>query len=180
MFNLVSRTRVPYPWDPAAPSWFLPVRSCSPVLISCRHVRYGVQNSWDSAASSWYIVGMLDQLFRNRDNLQPQPRRHVRSGTVCTPQPVRFCSDDLIPRKHVRSDVPYPRDHAAPSWYLICMWNYCSFPVRSCSPTVIARRHVRSDVPYLWNTAVPSLYLVGMLDLLFRTREIMQPRPDTS
>ena len=107
------------------------------------------------------------------------PRRHVRSSTICSSQPVRSCNPDLIPRKHVRSDVPYPRDHAAPSWYLICMWNCCSFPIRSCSPTVIARRHVRSDVPYPWDIAVPSLYLVGMLDLLFRTREILQPRPYT-
>ena len=59
-------------------------------------------------------------------------------------------------------------------------WNCWSFPVRSCIPTLIPRRHVRSDVPYLWDPAAPSLYPVGMFDLVFPTREILQPHPDTS
>ena len=107
----------------------------------------------------------------------------------------------LIHSRHVRSVVPNPWDPAAPTWYLVGMfdlmfltreilqprtftsyacWNCCSFPVRSCIPTLIPRRHVRSDVPYLWDPAAPSLYPIGMFDLVFPTREILQPHPDTS
>ena len=114
---------------------------------------------------------------------------------------MRSWSPLLIHSRHVRSVVPNPWDPAAPTWYLVGMfdlmfltreilqprlvtsyacWNCCSFPVRSCIPTLIPRRHVRSDVPYLWDPAAPSLYPVGMFDLVFATREILQPHPDTS
>ena len=43
-------------------------------------------------------------------------------------QPVRSCSPDLIPCRHVRSDVPYPRDPAAPSCYLVCMLELLFLP----------------------------------------------------
>ena len=40
--------------------------------------------------------------------------------------------------------------------------------------------HVRSVVPNPWDPAAPPGYLVGMYDLMFLTREILQPRSDTS
>ena len=73
---------------------------------------------------------------------------------------MRSCSPVLLPRMHVGTVVPSLWDHVFPS--------------------LIPRRHVRSDVPYLWDPAVPSLYPVGMFDLVFPTREILQPHPDTS
>ena len=114
---------------------------------------------------------------------------------------MRSWSPLLIHSRHVRSIVPNPWDPAAPTWYLVgifdlmfltreilqprpvtsyACWNCCSFPVRSCIPTLIPRRHVRSDVLYLWDPAAPSLYPVGMFDLVFPTREILQPRSSSS
>ena len=60
--------------------------------------------------------------------------------------------------------------------------------MRPCSPVLISRKHlrpdpcmhIRSDVPYLWDPAAPSWYLICMLELLFLTREIMQPRCNSS
>ena len=42
----------------------------------------------------------------------------------------------------------------------------------------VAHMHVRWG-PNPWEPAAPSWYLVGVYDLVFRTREILQPRPDT-
>ena len=136
------------------------MRSCSPDLIHCRHVRSCspprrctiwcsepvrsvVPYPWDPAAPPGYLVGMYDLMFLTREILQP------------------------------RSDTSYT-----------CL-NCCSLPVRSCSPSPIPRRHVQSDVPYPWDPAAPSRYALGMnfvcmLELLFLTREILQPCCDTS
>ena len=121
---------------------------------------------------------------------------------------MRPCSPVPISRKHLRSDVPYPWDPAAPSWYLLCMYDLVfrtreilqprldilyaytilwSEPVRSCNAVLTPNRHVRSgvsnprdpEVPY-WCLVAPSWYLLCMLELLFQTREILQPRPDTA
>ena len=41
-------------------------------------------------------------------------------------------------------------------------------------------RHVRSVVPNPWDPVAPTWYIVGMFDLLFPTREMLQPLSDTS
>ena len=202
---------VPYPWDPAALSWHPqgmyctiwgsePVRYWSPILIPRMHVGSIVPNPGDPAAPSWYLLGMYDLFFRAHEILQPRPDTSYACRKFCT-LPVRSCSHNNMPRCHVRYDVPYPWDPAAPSWYplgmydllfrtlailqprpdtLYACWNCCSLPVRNCSHTSIPRSHVRFNVPYPWELAVPSWYLVGLLDLLFQTREILQNRTDTS
>ena len=137
-----------------------PVRSCSLVLIPCRHVgsvvpkpwdpaapswyfvgmfdlvRSVVPNPWDHAATTWYLVSMFDLMFLTREIMQPRPDTSYACGTV----------------------VPFPLDHAAPPWLLVGMYVWCSLPVRYCSPVLIPCRHVGSVVP---------------------TREILQPRPYT-
>ena len=175
----VIRSGVPYPWNLAAPSWYA--------------LRSGVPNPWDLAAPSWYLLGMW--------SVVPNPWDTSLIRSIWCFERVRSWSPLLIHSRHVRSIVPNPWDPAAPTWCLVGMfdlmflareilqprpvtsyacWNCCSFPVRSCIPTLIPRRHVRSDVPYLWDPAAPSLYPVGMFDLVFPTREILQPHPDTS
>ena len=176
------------------------------------HVRSVVPNPWDPAAPTWYIVGMFDMMFPTREILQPRPDTSYVCWNCCS-LPVRACSPTRIPRRHVRSDVSYAWDPAAPLWYLVCMlellfliltphrrvrsgvlnpWDpevtswylvgmtICSSQsVRSCNPDLIPCRHVRSDVPYSWEPAAPSWYALGMYYLVFRTREILQPRPYT-
>ena len=102
---------------------------------------------------------------------------------------------------HVGTVVPSPWDQAFPPLYRVGTYDlmfltceilqprpytlqacsvWCSQPVRSCSLILIPRRHVRSGVPNLWDPAAPNWYLVGMFDLVFRTREILQPRSSSS
>ena len=52
--------------------------------------------------------------------------------------------------------------------------------MRSCNTILTPNRHVRSGVSNPWDPEVPFWCLVGMFDLMFPTREILQPRPDTS
>ena len=201
------RSDVPYPWDPAAPSWYLV------------HVGTVVPYPWDHAAPPWYLLGMYDLMFLPVRSCSPAliRSRHVLSGV-----PVRSCSPVLIlrrhvgslvpnpwdpaasslliPRRHVRSGLPNPWDPAAPSWYLVGMYDlvfrareimqhrsdtsyqrsiWCVEPVRSWIHLLIPSRHVRSVVPNPWDPATPTWYLVGRFDLIFLTREILQPRPDT-
>ena len=101
---------------------------------------------------------------------------------------MRSWSPLLIHSRHIRSIVPNPRDPAAPTWYLVGMfdpmfltreilqprpvtsyacWIYCSKPVRSCSPVLIPRRHVQSGLTNQWYLAAPTWH-------------VLQPRPDTS
>ena len=131
------RPNVPYPWDPAGPScylvcmlellflpreimhsppWYLvgtmiwcslPVRSYSPVLIPCRHVRSGVPNPWDPAAPSWYLAGMFDLVCRTLEILQPRSCSSVYTFGLRS-VPVRSCSS-------------------------VCMCALMSQPVKSCS-----------------------------------------------
>ena len=51
--------------------------------------------------------------------------------------------------------------------------------MRYCSPVLLLRRRVRSGVPNPWVPAARSWYLVSIYDLMFLTREILQPLPDT-
>ena len=99
---------------------------------------------------------------------------------MCSSQPVRSCSPDLIPCRHVRSDVPDPWYPAARPDTSYACWNCCSLPARSCSPIHVPLRHARYHVPCPWDPAAPSWYPICMYDLVFWTREILQPRPDTS
>ena len=175
------------------------MRSCSPVLIPHMHVGTVVPNSWDPEAPSWCLVGTYDLMFLTREILQPH-HDTSQAYTIWCSSPVRSCSPTLIPRRHVRSGVPNPCDPAAPSWYLVGTYDliflnrrilqphpatsqacpiWCSLLERACSPVLIPCRHVRSGVPDLWNPTASSWYLVGILDLLFQTIEILQPRPDT-
>ena len=156
-----------------------PERSCSPVLLPRRHVWSGVPNPWDPAAPTWYLVDMFDLMCYTREILQPCPDTSYACWNCCS-ELVRSCSPVLMPRRHVRSDVPYPWDPAAPSWYLEDIYDLMFLTVRSCSPTLIPRRHVRSGVPNPWDPAAPSWYLVGTYDLMFLNRRILQPHPATS
>ena len=103
------------------------------------------------AAPPWLLVGMYDLMFLTCEILQSRPYT-LWACWICCSQPVRSYSIVLIPCMHdgsvVRSDVPYPWDLAAPSWYAL-----------------------RSGVPNSWDLAAPYWYLVGMCDLLFQTRE---------
>ena len=121
------RSVVPNPWDSATQTWYRvgrfdlmcltrkilqprpdtlsacwicwsePVRPCSPVLISRKHLRSDVPYQWGPAAPSWYRLCMYDLVFRTR----------------------KICSPVRILCRHVRSCAPSPWDHATPSWHLI-------------------------------------------------------------
>ena len=129
------------------------MRSCSPTLIPRRHVQSDVPYPWDPAAPSLYPVGMFELVFPTREILQPHPDTSQACSIWCA-EPLRSCSPELIPRRHVRSSVPTPWDPSAPSWHLVgmfdlvfrtheilqpwscssvCMFGLSSLPVRSCS-----------------------------------------------
>ena len=161
MFDLVLSV-VPNPWDPAAPTWylvsmfdltFLTREIMQPRLDTTYACGAVVPFPLDHAAPPWLLVGMYDLMFRTREILQSRPYT-LQACWICCSEHVRSCSLVLIPCMHdgsvVRSDVPYPWDLAAPSWY----------GLRSC-------------VPNPWDLAAPSWYLV------FRTHEILKSTPDT-
>ena len=152
-------TVVPYPWDPEAQSWS------------------GLPNPWDPAVPSWYLV-MYDLVFRARDIMQHRSDTSYARSIWCF-EPVLSWSHLLKPSRHVRSVVPNPWEPAARPDTLYAYSIWCSLPVRSCSPILISRMHVGTVVPYPWDHAAPPWYLVGIYDLMFLTREILQPRPDT-
>ena len=133
-----------------------------------RHVRSVVPNPWNPAAPTWHIVGMFDLMFPICEILQPRPDTSSACWNCCF-LPVRACSPTRIPRRHVRSDVSYPWDPAAPLWFLVCMFELIWFaePVRSWSTVLIPRKYVRSPVPNLWDPVAPTWH-------------VLQPRPDTS
>ena len=103
------RSDVPYPLGPG------------PDLITYRHIESVGPNPWDPAAPSWFLVGVFDLVFRTSETPQPGPDISYAWWNCCS-LPVRACSPTRIPRRHVRSDVSYPRDPAAALWYLICMF----------------------------------------------------------
>ena len=133
--------------------WFAePVRSCSPILIPCSHVRPYVLSPRDHATPFGHLICTSELMFRIREILKSPP--------------------DRLPSRHVRSVVPNPWEPAARPDTLYAYSIWCSLPVRSCSPILIPRRHVRSDVPNPWDPAALSWYPVGMYDMMFRAREI--------
>ena len=113
-----------------------------------------------------------------------QLRMHVRSE-VSTHEILQL-------RMHVRSEVltrssyacsiwgPNPWEPAAPSWYLVGVYDLVFRTREILQPRPDTSRHVRYGVPNSWDPATSTWYLLGMLDLLFRILEILQPRPDTS
>ena len=136
----------------ARPSWcFESVRYWGHLLIPSRHVRSVVPNPWEPAA---------------------RPDTSYAYWNCCS-LPVRSCSPSPIPRRHVREPAARPD-----TLYAYSIW--CSLPVRYCSPILITLMHIGSDVPYPWDPAAPSRYALGMNFLVFRIREILQPRPNTS
>ena len=146
-------TVVPYPWDPEAPSWS------------------GLPNPRDHAAPSWYLVVMHDLVFRARDIMQ-----HRSDSSYA-----HSWSHLLKPSRHVRSVVPNPWEPASRTDALYAYSIWCSLPVKSCSLILIPRIHGGTVYSYPWDHAAPPWYLVhvGMYDLMFHTREILQPRPDS-
>ena len=175
------------------------MRSCSPVRIPRLHIGTVVPYPWEPAAPPGYLVGMLDVMFLTREILQHRCDSLYACLNCCSlsvrswspiliwfAEPVRSCSPVLIPRKYVRSPVPNLWDPAAPTWHVLqprpdtsyACWNCCSKPVRSCSPVLIPRRHA------IWcsepvRSCSPTWYRLRMFDVVFRTREILQRRPDT-
>ena len=134
------RSVVPNPWDPAAPTWclvgmfdlmFLPREVILPTLIPRGHVQSDIPCLWDPAAPSLYPVGMVDLVFPAREILQSHPDTSQACSIWCA-EPLRSCSPELIPRRHVRSSVPRPWDPSG---------------------------HVRSGVPNPWDPAAPILQL---------------------
>ena len=147
-----------------------------------------------------YLVGMFDPMFLTREILQPRPVTSYICWNCCS-FPVRSCIPTLIPRRQVKSDVPYHWNPAAPPLYPVGMFDlvfptreilqphpdtsqacsiWCAETLRSCSPELIPPRNVRSSVQKPWDPSAPSWHLVGMFDLVFRTREILQPRSCSS
>ena len=153
-------TVVPYPWDPEAPS------------------QSGLSNPWDPAAWSWYIVVVYDLILRAREIMQHRFYTAYARSSWCF-EPVRSWNHLLIPSRHVRFVVPNPWESAARPDILYAYSIWCSLLVKYCSPILIPLMHVGTDVPYPWDHAALTWYLVGMYDLMFLTREILQPRPDT-
>ena len=151
----------------------LPVRACSPTRIPRRHVRSigpypwdpeapswsGLPKRWDPVAPFWYLVVVYDLVFRARGIMQhPFDNSYARSIWYFEP----VIPDDT-------------------SWNLVGMYDM-QVPTRgSLQPDLIPSMHIRYVVPYPWDHAAPPWYLVGMYmyDLMFLTREILQPRPDT-
>ena len=153
------------------------MRSCSPLLIPGRHVGSVVPNPRDPAAPSWYLVGMYDLLFRIHEVLQPRPDTAYACLNCCFLL-VRSCSHIQIPRSHVRYDVPYPWDPAAPFWYPLGMYDLLFRTHEILKPDLMFDLVFRTRE--ILQPGAPTWYLVGMIDSMVPTHEILQPRPDAS
>ena len=141
------------------------MRSWSPLLIHSRHVRSVVPNPWDPAAPTLYLEGMVDLMFLTREILQSRPVTSYACWNCCS-FPVRSCIPTLIPRRHVRSDVPYLWDPAAPSLYPIGMFDLV-FPTREIlqsHPDTLQACSIRCAEPL--RSCSPDWYLVVMFDLM--------------
>ena len=137
-------------------------------------------------------------MFLTREILQPRPDTSYACWNCCS-KPVRSCSPSwyLVGMYDLCSE---PVRSCSPTWYRVSMfdlvfrtreilqrrpdtlkacWICGSEPVRSCSPVLLLRRRVRSGVQNPLDPAARSGYLVSIYNLMFLTREILQPLPDS-
>ena len=98
---------------------------------------------------TWHLVGMYDLMCHTREILQPRPSMF---DLVFLTRKIRQTNPDI--------------SRACLIWCL--------------EPVFLTREIQQPHLdPYPWDHAALSWYPAGKYDMVFRTREILQPRPDT-